>query len=252
MIGIDLNRPILYQNASLRFFKPGEHHISRFCRDNVLLLVFAGVLRFREDGIDYEVRPGEYHIQRFDTRQEGPCPSDSPHYLYVHFQASWSDDPLSVLPRCGSFRYADLKAQMETLDRLEHSGAPYILKAGQFFALLSALFDPKPASPMAKQLAQYIEEHYDRQITLDTLCQEFHFSKNHIIHLFREAFDLTPVSYLNQIRLRKAEHRIIAFSDSLEQIALQCGFQTYSHFYKLFCREHGISPEQWRRQKRLG
>lgn len=251
MQGIDLNQPVSYQTASLRYFKPWEHHVSRFCRDNVLLLVFAGVLRFREDGIDYEVHPGEYHIQRSNSTQEGPYPSDSPQYLYVHFQAAWDSSALSALPRRGVFRYADLKSQMEALDRLEHSGAPYVLKAGVFFSLLSDLYDPKPASPMANRLATYVEEHYAQPITLDILCREFHFSKNHIIHLFQEAFDATPIAYINRIRLRKAEHRMIVFSESLEQIALQCGFRTYSHFYKLFCREHSLSPEQWRQKKRL-
>ena len=46
MQGIDLNKPIRYKTASLRFFKEGEHHISRRCPEDVLLLVYDGVLRF--------------------------------------------------------------------------------------------------------------------------------------------------------------------------------------------------------------
>ena len=50
MYGIDLNKNIDYKYASLRFFNEGEHHIDRICGENVLLLVFKGVLRFSEDG----------------------------------------------------------------------------------------------------------------------------------------------------------------------------------------------------------
>lgn len=251
MFGVDLDHPVLYQGASLRYFKPGEYHVSRFCRFNVLLLVFAGTLRFREDGIEQEIGPGEYYIQRQDTAQDAPRPSDAPQYLYVHFQADWADGP-SALPRRGVFDYSALRNTMEMLDRLEHSGAPYVLKAHSFFALLCALHAPEPPNSMTDQLTRYVEENLHRQISLDMLCEAFHFSKNHIIHLFRKAFGMTPVAYINQMRLRKAEYRMTAFSDPLEQIALQCGFQNYSHFYKLFCRANGMAPEQWRKQKRLG
>ena len=64
MEGINLERPITYKYASLRYFLEGEHHVSRLCRDDVLLLVFDGVLRFTEDGKPYEIHKGEYHIQR--------------------------------------------------------------------------------------------------------------------------------------------------------------------------------------------
>ena len=62
MAGIDFNSPILYRHASFRYFEKNEHHITRFCIDNVLLLVYEGVLRFSEDGEEKEVRAGEYYI----------------------------------------------------------------------------------------------------------------------------------------------------------------------------------------------
>ena len=64
MFGIDLNCPITYINASLRFFKKEEHHITRLCSCDVLVLVFSGVLRFSEDNVPIEVGAGEYYIQK--------------------------------------------------------------------------------------------------------------------------------------------------------------------------------------------
>lgn len=48
---------------------------------------------------------------------------------------------------------------------------------------------------------------------------------------------MTPVSYLNYIRLSKAEHLMEVTSDTLENIALQCGFFNYSHFTGYSCAE---------------
>jgi len=87
--------------------------------------------------------------------------------------------------------------------------------------------------------------------SLDALAERFHFSKNHIINLFRQSYDMTPVDYLNTLRLQRAMHLLEATSDSAEEIACVCGFHSYSHFYRLFFRKNRVSPTLWRKQKRL-
>lgn len=250
MLGIKLNQPILYKHASLRFFKPGEHHVSRLCKDDVLLLVYDGVLRFTEDGTQFEICAGEYHIQKGNSMQSGDLASDTPKYLYVHFTADWEENGC-LLPRSGTFKYAKLKQLIEELDILAHCNAPYITQAGKFYALLSMLYQEKPANSTADNIADYIARNCQQEITLEMICNEFYFSKNHIINIFKEAFDMTPIAYMNQIRLQKAEHMMEVTSDSIESISLLCGFKNYSHFYKLFLRKNGLSPEQWRNSKRM-
>lgn len=251
MLGIELNQNIFYKYASLRYFIAGEHHISRVYPYDVLLLVFDGVLRFTEDGVPYEIGAGQYHIQRKKTMQTGHLPSDSPKYLYVHFLARWSDSE-QVLPKSGYFDYAALKNTIEQLDMLSHSGAPYILQTGKFYELLSMLYQKKPDNSLAHQIANYIEtECHHRAITLELLCDQFHFSKNHIINVFRRVYGMTPIAYTNYLRLKKAEYLIEVTSNSLESISVSCGFQNYSHFYKLFVRKNHISPDSWRERKRL-
>lgn len=251
MSGIDLNSNIEYLAASMRYFAVGEHHISRICYHDVLLLVYEGVLRFIEDGIPYTLHPGQYHIQRHGSIQSGPTASDTPKYLYVHFLGHWTSGN-AVLPRDGVFSYSQLKNLMEYLDLLAHTDAPLILQAGIFYRLLSTLYIPPATDTIAAQISHFLDQHYSEQISLEILCQTFHFSKNHIINLFRNAFSVTPIAYLNTVRLQHAAHLIEATSDSLESIAASCGYQNYSHFYKQFVRRYGAAPEHWRQQKRVG
>lgn len=251
MFGVQLNQPIVYKHASLRFFKAGEHHVSRICEDDVLLLVFDGVLRFTEDGKAYELFPGQYHIQRHGSVQDGRLASDAPKYLYVHFSAEWAEGD-TVLPASGTFDYDRMKMTIEEMDRAAHGKTPYIIKAGKFYELLSALYPIKTANSIADTMADYIAKECHRPIRLEMLCKEFHFSKNHIIHIFKKAFGMTPVAYINSIRLQKAEYWMEVTSDSLDSIAMRCGYQDYSHFYKLFYRKHNQSPEQWRTKQQKG
>lgn len=251
MEGIQLDKPILYKGASLRFFNKGERHVTRFCKDDVLLLVYDGVLRFSEDMVPKEIHAGQYYIQRHDTYQSADIQSDSPKYLYVHFLALWQKGS-SALPKSGVFEYANFKTLIEQLDTLAHTKAPYIEKAAKFYELLVKLNQPRPQNTTAGLMADFASKECQNQISLDTLSQRFHFSKNQIINIFKKEFGVTPITYINNIRLEKAEYLIEVTSNPLESIALNCGFQNYSHFYKLFYQKHKLSPNQWRSKKRMG
>ena len=251
MSGIDLNCPIEYSHSSLRFFAPEECHITRYCGDDVLLLVYDGVLRFTEDGIHYSLHPGQYHLHKHDSHQSGPVPSDSPRYLYVHFRGHWQETGDALLPRSGEFDYGALRPLMEEMDALAHSGAPYVEKLGKFCQLLSLLGKAAPQDSAAEKIAAWLQREYARPFHLDELCSAFHFSRNHIIGIFKKAYGVTPVVYLNDLRLRKAEHLMEVTSESLERIAACCGFSSYSHFYRQFVKHRGCSPDAWRIRQRM-
>ena len=87
------------------------------------------------------------------------------------------------------------------------------------------------------------------EISLKKICDKFHFSKNHIINVFKKEFGVTPLAYINDLKIRRAKYLLEVTSDTLETIALECGFNNYSHFYKLFYRETGLSPTEWKKKK---
>jgi len=248
MRGIDLNSPITFLHASLRFFAEGEHHITRFCKDNVLLMVFEGVLRFTEDDVCYEIHPGEYHIQKSNTYQKGEKASDSPQYLYVHFLAEWEDNNMT-LPFKGSFDYASARHLMEELDKLSHSESSLIQKNSKFFELLLLLQQKSKPTTTAGKIAEYIGGENLSELSLEKICNKFHFSKNHIINIFKKEFGVTPIKYINDLKLKHAQYLLEVTSDSVETVALKSGFNDYSYFYKLFCRKNGLSPSKWRDKK---
>lgn len=251
MYGIDLNKEIKYLTSSFRFFAEKEHHVTRLCRYDVLLLVYEGVLRFCEDGISYAVHSGEYHIQKQNSYQIGNLPSDTPKYLYIHFLADWTESAV-VLPKSGTFDYTALKSDIEEMNQLSYSNAPYICKAELFYRILSKLYQTDAKDSFARKIADFIQVHYQEKITLDILCSKFSFCKNHIIHLLQKEYGKTPIAYLNFIRISNAERLLITTSDSLDSICYACGYLNYSHFYRQFLRKNQISPERFRQQHLLG
>ncbi len=118
------------------------------------------------------------------------------------------------------------------------------------YALLHQLHTSRRQQTQADELSAYIDRRYNEKLTLDEISRHFHFSKNHIIHLFRRHYGLTPMAYITAVRLAHAERLLIITSRTAEKIAIDCGFADYSHFYRAFRKRNRLSPAAWRKEKR--
>ena len=246
MQGIKLDRPITYVYSSLRAFEEGEHHITRICDEKVLLIVYEGVLRFSEDGVQKEVSAGEYYIQRDGILQGGEIASDSPKYLYVHFYSDWSDADEDVLPFFGKFESTYLAPLTEELGKLSIGNYTYTEKCAVFFSILTALYRANRELSTPELIAEYISAECFSGLTLDDICKKFNFSRNYIINLFKKEYGITPFEYMNSIKIKRAMYLLKTTSSSIENIAYESGYNNYSHFYRLFRRHTGMAPLEWR------
>ena len=247
MLKLNLNQKIEYKEASLRYFKPNEHHVARVSPFNVLLLVFSGVLRFSEDGVEKEVYAGEYYVQQIGKVQKGLIASSSPKYLYVHFYCEWTDND-GGLPIYGKFDYQTLRPLMEKLHFSCHNNESYVLQCSLFYSILTQL-NSKTQVTVAERISEYLISNYDKRITLEDVASKFNFSKNQIINLFKARFKITPLAYLAIVRVKQAKLLLKNSTHLLEEIAFDCGFNDYSHFYKTFKKVTGISPRVFKNSK---
>jgi len=248
MRGIDLNQPIEYCYASMRYFKEGEHHVNRICPEDVLLLVYDGVLRVEEDGVSCEIRSGEYHIQRSGSLQRGVEASDSPKYMYIHFNGVWADEG-NVLAENGTFSCENMFELMEKMDYQAHNDYSRIECCSVFFQILVTLYQTNRVKGLINKMADYIVKNVQKDFTLEDMSHQFGYSKNHIINLFKNEYGVTPGQYLIKKRIEKAQWLLESTGDTLEIVAEKCGFSDYSHFYKAFLKANGRAPGQWKREK---
>lgn len=247
MAGIDLNKNVIYKFASFRYFEKKEHHVNRFCEDNVLLLVFDGVLRFSEDGEEREVSAGEYYIQRKNRYQAGEIASDAPKYLYVHFDGEWSEGE-DAFSYKGIFELAKLSELMTRIDTAAHEKRTHAERQYLFLKLLLTLKEKPMVDPAARQLSDHIDKNLDSISSLSDLCEAFHYSKNYIIRIFNKEFGLSPIQYINDVKIKRAMYLLETTSRSVREIMVECGYSDYPYFYKRFVRKTGLSPLRWRKQ----
>lgn len=102
-------------------------------------------------------------------------------------------------------------------------------------------------SKVSKEIAQYLEAHYAREIPLQEVADAVGFNKNYICSVFKRDSGMTIGNCQTVIRIRKAAE-MISFSDmNLTQVASATGFTNLSHFNRIFKKVVGIPPGQYRK-----
>jgi AraC family transcriptional regulator, exoenzyme S synthesis regulatory protein ExsA len=66
---------------------------------------------------------------------------------------------------------------------------------------------------------------------------------------FKRQFGVSPKKWLVDKRLERA-HELLASNHSVSEVALEVGYEDFSHFIKVFHKKFGISPKQFHIQKR--
>lgn len=69
----------------------------------------------------------------------------------------------------------------------------------------------------------------------------------HVSRTVRRFLGQSPSDYVNARRMAFAARRLAGSSDSLAEIAADCGIPNLSHFHKLFRAHHGTTPQRYRR-----
>lgn len=98
---------------------------------------------------------------------------------------------------------------------------------------------------------QYIEKNYARPIRIEEIAAECGISETHFRRVFGEALHMTPVEYINRVRIRAACEMLRKTEDPIMYIAKQVGFTTLSTFNRNFKRMLGVSPFDWRHRGML-
>ena len=70
----------------------------------------------------------------------------------------------------------------------------------------------------------------------------------HVCRETRRHLGLTPSELVNRIRMEHAAMHLGGSGLSVEEIALDCGIENLSHFYKLFKAHYGTTPRIYRRR----
>ncbi|UPK45159.1 helix-turn-helix domain-containing protein [Paenibacillus pabuli] len=92
----------------------------------------------------------------------------------------------------------------------------------------------------------YIEDHYLEPLTLEGIAGRSNVSVRHLNRIFRSYYQMTPISYLQKLRLEKACYLLKHGNLSITEISYECGFNDSNYFSRQFTKTYGMSPKMYR------
>lgn len=103
-----------------------------------------------------------------------------------------------------------------------------------------------PDHEWVAQITQYIDMNYSESLTLEILADMCHGSPYHLHRTFKRIKGITPVQYVQQIRITKAMEYLIHSDKAIADIALSVGVPNTSYFITLFKKITGHTPTEYR------
>ena len=90
-----------------------------------------------------------------------------------------------------------------------------------------------------------------RELDVEQLADRLHVTSRTLCRRFKKAIGETPREFLQNARIERAKRLLETTQDSLDEVVHRVGYEDVSSFRRLFTREIGISPREYRRQFRV-
>ena len=111
---------------------------------------------------------------------------------------------------------------------------------------LSAGNIPTDMNASLRKAVKYIHLHIYDRITLSTLCDLTNVSPQHLIRLFKDRLHMSPVEYINHVKISHAIQLLGQSNLTVEEIAYKLGFSNPSYFSRVFRKHNGNAPNEER------
>lgn len=104
----------------------------------------------------------------------------------------------------------------------------------------------KKINKKIRPVIAFIENNYKNPVSLEELAELIDVSKSYLCRVFKQAYGITPVTFLLNFRINKAKQLLISTDMKIRRLAAECGFNDTSYFCMVFKKSEGMTPEEFR------
>ncbi len=246
---------------------PSNENFVLHSHDNYEIYLFlAGDTSYVIDGKSYALSPGDVilirqhqlHRAYFNSPAEykriviNVSPDFFPNYECPEYEEIFINEslklgnkiPAELVKKSGL--YDAMMRFAQYTDSFEKEICPvYVSCLMEIFYLLSGLTDFSEAETPDThftRIVEYINRHYDEDISLGFLSETFSLSRYHLCRMFKGKTGMTIQEYIHQKRFAKVRD-YVKNGTSITEAALASGFESYSAFYRVYVKEFGMKPK---------
>ena len=256
--------PTSKKGAQFSYLSENEHpkmNSTQHCHDRYeILFVVSGEGKYTVEGTEYPIHsrtlmvipPLHYHSVSINP--------DVPYERYVVFfnASDLTEDAKVFLDEfkndAGTFYAADeiSSATVSVFERLKEFNAlseeerriyeKLLISELVFFLSLAKRENvPSDEGELGARVIKYINEHIDKNVSLDFLAKKFFVSKYYLCRAFKKHNGISVHGYINQKRVIYAK-QLIESGETASAAAYRVGFGDYSAFYRAYVKIVGTSP----------
>ena len=208
-------------------------------------------------GQGFLIVPGEETWYQADAREPW-------HYAWVGFRGSQAESLLRTAgldalhrictapePASAWQALTGLQQEARTLRLSQMAALGGLLR---FLALVAPLQDAKsvlrPGQAVCEKALWYMEGRFDRPLSIQETADFVGLSRSQLYRVMMDTCGASPKDMLRRIRMARAAWMLRATRLTLEEIAQRVGLQTGAQLGVSFKAEYGLTPGQYRREKR--
>ena len=178
--------------------------------------------------------------------------------LWIHFSGTGIEELFSELGLCGGFFRAILPMEAEHYFRriinLGNFNTPShkICAEGYLLNLLSSLstkkseYDSTVYSDAVSKITEYIGLNWQKHISVGDLARLVRLSESRTAHLFKEATGKSIHQYISEKKIQNAKELLANTDMTVSEISTTVGYDDALYFSKVFRREVGVSPKNFK------
>lgn len=177
-------------------------------------------------------------------------PGDNCRLLVVRLSGICADAVLEEFPENVSCIAADGNSCGKASTMMEHlmqrkedeASIPYVLLC----QLAKADQQKEKLPSLVVNAITMMREDYMNLYGVEELAERLEINKSYLVRLFSAHMGLTPGKYLTRVKLEMAKEYLLEHEYNLETIAGLCGFSGAHYLCRVFKKEFGVTPQNWR------
>ena len=233
-------------------------------RDYQLLYISEGKAHFYFDGVERIVNKGEMVLFRpYNHQSYFYFPKDKCQSYWVHFTGGEVDKILDYyqLPNSENVFYSSTSPEYKWLfeqmiRELQLCRANYqellTMALRHIFLLINRYLKESKKSGIGayneiENSIRYFNEHYKKDINIEEYAKSLHMSACWFNRRFKEVTKVTPLQYIISIRIANAKTLLETKDFNIAETAREVGFNNALYFTRLFTKNTGISPSEYKK-----
>jgi len=124
-----------------------------------------------------------------------------------------------------------------------------LAESGDYHCLSSSHYshaEVPVTSRRIQKIKDYIDNHYQEEIRVDTLAEMINMTPNALSRFFKQKTNRSLSNYINDVRIGQAAALLVDSQMPVVEISYKCGFNTISNFNRTFKSVKGVTPSEFR------